>query len=149
MKKKFERDARKAANLEAYRAQLDSINESFGAMLRQLPDKTEVAELLVDVSQTGLAAGLEFKLFKPGKEVAKDFYMELPISLQVVGTYHQFAGFVSGLAALPRIVTLHNIAIAPVGKKGDLLTMTATAKTYRYLDKSQRRAKRKGRRRRR
>lgn len=130
----FEKKQAKAANLEAYRAQLAEMEESFGAMLRQLPNKTEVADLLVDVSQTGLAAGLEFELFQPQGEVPRDFYAELPIKLRVVGDYHEFGEFVSGLAALPRIVTIHDVRIAPQGSEATRLVMEATARTYRYLD---------------
>lgn len=132
LKVTFESKARKAANLAAYEQQLDEMRESFGAMLRQLPNKTEVAELLVDISQTGLASGLEFELFKPLDEIPRDFYAELPISIKVKGGYHEFGSFVSGLAALPRIVTVHDINIAP--QEGAMLTMELTAKTYRYLD---------------
>jgi len=124
----------KAANLEAYRKQLDEMKQSFGAMLRQLPNKTEVAELLVDVSQTGLASGLEFELFKPLGEVPREFYAELPIQIKVTGKYHEFANFISGLAALPRIVTIHDIKISERGKDNSGLLLEATAKTYRYLD---------------
>lgn len=136
LKKTFEIKEHKAANLNLYKKQLAAMRQSFGAMLRQLPDKTEVAGLLVDVSQTGLANGLEFQLFKPDKEQRKEFYAELPIQLRVVGTYHEFGGFVSGLAALPRIVTIHNINIAPLSGKGSdgKLVMQATAQTYRYLE---------------
>jgi type IV pilus assembly protein PilO len=111
-------------------------------MLRQLPDKTEVADLLVDVSQTGLAAGLEFELFNPQNEIPKDFYAELPISIRVIGNYHEFGNFVSGVAALPRIVTVSDITIAPKkAKDGDgLLAMNLTAKTYRYMDEDERSA---------
>ncbi len=132
----FEAKQKKAANLNAYKQQLAEMQESFGAMLRQLPDKTEVAALLVDVSQTGLAAGLEFELFKPTGEVPRDFYAELPIQIQVVGDYHEFGDFISGLAALPRIVTIHNITITPRkgGASDNPLTLQATAKTYRYLE---------------
>jgi type IV pilus assembly protein PilO len=135
----FEKKAQQAANLEAYEQQLTEMRESFGAMLRQLPNKTEVADLLVDVSQTGLASGLEFELFKPGAEIPQEFYAVLPISIRVIGTYHEFGDFVSGVAALPRIVTLHNISIKKQGK-GDnsLLVMDMTAKTYRYLEESER-----------
>jgi type IV pilus assembly protein PilO len=143
LRRTFETKQRKAANLEAYKQQLAEMRESFGAMLRQLPDKTEVAALLVDVSQTGLAAGLEFELFRPGPEVPKDFYAELPISIRVIGAYHQFGDFISGLAALPRIVTIHNISITTSrgGKPGqpDSLVLDATAKTYRYLDEGRKR----------
>ncbi len=132
LKSTFEVKARKAANLAAYEQQLDEMKESFGAMLRQLPNKTEVADLLVDISQTGLASGLEFDLFKPQGENPRDFYAELPISIKVKGQYHEFGNFVSGLAALPRIVTVHDIAITPQ-QEGELI-MDLTAKTYRYLD---------------
>lgn len=132
----FELKQAKAANLEAYRAQLAEMEESFGAMLRQLPNRTEVADLLVDVSQTGLAAGLEFELFQPQGEVPKDFYAELPIKLRVVGSYHEFGEFVSGLAALPRIVTIHDVQIQAHGKDAKSLEMQATARTYRYLDEA-------------
>ncbi len=133
LRQQFEKKQAKAVNLEAYREQLKEIEESFGAMLRQLPDKTEVAALLVDVSQTGLAAGLEFELFQPMPEVKKDFYAELPIKIRVVGDYHEFGEFVSGLAALPRIVTVHDVKIFRRDKSGKLV-MEATAKTYRYLE---------------
>lgn len=132
----FESKQAKAANLEAYRAQLAEMQESFGAMLRQLPNKTEVADLLVDVSQTGLAAGLEFELFQPQAEVPKDFYAELPIKIRVIGTYHEFGEFVSGLAALPRIVTIHDVQIQPRANEVGQLVMEATARTYRYLDEA-------------
>jgi type IV pilus assembly protein PilO len=112
------------------------MQESFGSMLRQLPNKTEVADLLVDVSQTGLAAGLEFELFQPQGEVPKDFYAELPIKIRVIGDYHEFGEFVSGLAALPRIVTVHNIKISPRRGESAELQLEATAKTYRYLDEA-------------
>lgn len=133
LRKTFETRAKKAANLEAYKQQLAQMKESFGTMLKQLPSKTEVAELLVDISQTGLASGLEFKTFKPQAERPLDFYAELPISITVTGTYSELGEFVSGVAALPRIVTLHNFSIKPIGKS-DKLTMSLTAKTYRYLD---------------
>ena len=139
LRKEFETKQAKASNLDAYRQQLEEMKQSFGTMLRQLPDKTEVAELLVDVSQTGLASGLEFELFKPQEELPKDFYAELPIQVIVKGEYHEFGNFISGLAALPRIVTIHDIKI----KRGDpkasdpKLTLEATAKTYRYLDEEE------------
>ncbi len=136
LRAEFERKQRKAANLEAYKQQLVEMEESFGAMLRQLPNKTEVADLLVDVSQTGLASGLEFELFKPRGEVPKDFYAELPINVRVVGDYLEFGNFVSGLASLPRIVTIHDAKISPI-KGGEQLRMEATVKTYRYLDEDE------------
>jgi len=132
LRQTFEVKAKKAANLAAYEQQLEEMKESFGAMLRQLPNKTEVAELLVDISQTGLASGLEFELFKPQAELPKDFYAELPISIRVKGDYHEFGTFISGMAALPRIVTVHDVNIAP-NKDGEL-TMDLLAKTYRYMD---------------
>ena len=135
LRQTFEAKAGKAANLVAYEQQLEEMKASFGAMLRQLPNKTEVAELLVDISQTGLAAGLEFKLFKPQNEVPKEFYAELPISISVKGHYHEFGNFISGVAALPRIVTVHNINMAP-GENGEL-TMDILAKTYRYMDEEE------------
>ena len=132
----FDERQRKAANFDAYKAQLKEMERSFGAMLRQLPGRTEVPSLLVDISQTGLAAGLQEKLFQPAGEVRKDFYAELPIKIRLTGSYHQFGSFVSGIAALPRIVTLHDVAIVPEGKDAgpDRLTLDVTAKTYRYLD---------------
>ena len=133
----LEGKARKAANLEAYKVQLKEMEQSFGAMLRQLPNKTEIPNLLVDISQTGLAAGLEEKLFQPGQDVPKDFYAEKPIKLRLTGTFHAIGNFISGIAALPRIVTLHDIQIDPVSAKdagNDQLQLDVTAKTYRYLD---------------
>ena len=138
----LESKARKAANLQAYKDQLAEMEKSFGAMLRQLPDKTEVPNLLVDISQTGLAAGLEEKLFQPLGENRKDFYAELPISIRLTGNYHEMGTFASGIAALPRIVTLHDVEIVPAaavargGVPGDL-TLNVTAKTYRYLDEDE------------
>ena len=127
----------KATNLDVYKQQLADIEKSFGAMLRQLPSKTEVDNLLVDISQTGLAAALDQKLFQPAGEIKKDFYAERPIKIRFAGSYHQFGAFVSGIAALPRIVTLHDVKIEPANKTGsvfDQLQMDLTAKTYRYLD---------------
>lgn len=132
----FEEKAKKAINLEAYEQQLAEMQESFGAMLRQLPNRTEVAELLVDISQTGLASGLEFELFKPQNESPKDFYSELPITIRVKGDYHEFGRFISGIAALPRIVTVHDINIVP-GEKDEALEMDLMAKTYRYMDEEE------------
>jgi type IV pilus assembly protein PilO len=135
LKAAFEDRQRKAANFDSYRTQLAEIERDFGAMLRQLPGKTEVPSLLVDISQTGLGAGLEEKLFQPTGEVQKDFYAELPIKLRYTGSYHELGKFVSGIAALPRIVTLHDIDIKPADKDSTTnLTLDVTAKTYRYLD---------------
>jgi len=133
LKADFETKQAKAVNLDAYKLQLTEIEESFGAMLRQLPSKTEVEGLLVDISQTGLASGIEFELFKPQGEQFIEFYAELPIKMKMTGSYHEFGNFVSGVAALPRIVTLHNISIVE-DKKSQELSMEVTAKTYRYLD---------------
>lgn len=131
----FEDKQRRAANFDAYRAQLDEIERDFGAMLRQLPGRTEVPNLLVDISQTGLSAGLEEQLFQPMGEIQREFYAELPIRIRLSGSYHELGNFVSGIAALPRIVTLHDIAIVPVDNEvPDELTLDVTAKTYRYLD---------------
>lgn len=132
LRKSFETKQKRAVNLEAYEQQLVDMEESFGAMLRQLPSRAEIDKLLVDISQTGLAAGLEFELFRPGSESKREFYAELPVNIRVRGGYHQLARFISGVANLPRIVTLHNIAIA--GGKGGELTMDVMAKTYWYLD---------------
>ena len=142
----LETKARKAANLQAYKDQLAEMERSFGAMLRQLPNKTEVPNLLVDISQSGLAAGLEEKLFQPEAERRKDFYAELPIRIRLTGGYHEMGAFASGIAALPRIVTLHDIEITPVGVRGSRgtqgglagdLVLNVIAKTYRYLDEDE------------
>ena len=131
----FEAKQRKVANLVPLREQMKEMEQSFGDMLRQLPNKTEVAGLLVDISQTGLSSGLEFELFQPLNEAPTEFYAELPISIKVKGTYHQMGEFVSGIAALPRIVTTHDIKIS----KGDsqILSMSATAKTYRAIEEDE------------
>ena len=130
----FEAKQRKAASLEPLKQQLEALKQSFGAMVRQLPNQAEIEALLVDISQTGLASGLEFELFEPQPEVPKDFYAEKPIKLRVTGTYHEFGDFVSGVAALPRIVTQHDISIRPKGNDSSQLVMEATAKTYRYVE---------------
>ena len=135
----FEAKQRKAANLDAYKEQLADIERSFGTMLQQLPGETEIPNLLVDISQTGLAAGLDEKLFKPENEIRKGFYAEKPIRIVVNGSYHEFGNFVSDIAALPRIVTLHDIDISPAsdGDDGNELVLTVLAKTYRYLDENE------------
>jgi type IV pilus assembly protein PilO len=131
----FENKQRKAANFDAYKAQLAQIEQSFGTMLRQLPGETEIPSLIVDISQTGLAAGLQEKLFQPQPEIPKDFYAEKPITISLSGGYHEIANFVSGIAALPRIVTLHDIRITPDDPDNyDSLTLQVTAKTYRYIE---------------
>ncbi|TVQ86654.1 MAG: pilus assembly protein PilO [Chromatiaceae bacterium] len=142
LKAAFEAKQAKAVNLEALRQQMEEMRKTFDTMLRQLPDRTEVAMLLMDVSQTGLAAGLEFELFQPTDEVNRNFYAELPITMRVSGRYHEFGRFISGLAALPRIVTVHNVSISPSGRgtgdpfarMSEPLQLEATVKTYRYLD---------------
>lgn len=129
-----------ASNLPAYQAQMEEMRRSFGAMLRQLPSQTEVAELLVDISQTGLENNLEFELFKPENERPAEFYAELPIKIRVTGRYHEFGRFVSDVAALPRIVTLHDFAISHASQddpQQDRLVMELTAKTYRYLEEGE------------
>lgn len=122
-----------AINLPAYKQQMEEMQQTFGSLLRQLPNSTEVPDLLVDITQAGLGRGLEFVLFKPEKETPKEFYAELPISIQVTGSYHELAGFVSDVAALPRIVTFGDLTIAS-GSKGNRLSMGAKARTYRYLE---------------
>jgi type IV pilus assembly protein PilO len=140
LKGEFKVKAEQAAKLELYKEQLAEMEASFGALLRQLPETTEVESLLVDVSQTGLAAGLEIKKFKPSDEEKKGFYAELPISLDVSGSFHQLATFISGIAALPRIVTISEMNLEPFNKEDQTagkLNMTATAKTYRYLQEDE------------
>ena len=138
LREEFRSKHQKAVNLSVYEQQLKDIERSFGALLRQLPGKTEVPNLLVDISQTGLAAGLEEKLFQPMPIVKKDFYAELPIKIRLTGSYHEFGEFVSGIAALPRIVTLHDIEVKPeVTTAFDQLTLEVTARTYRYLDEEE------------
>jgi len=135
----FEAKQRKASNFDAYQEQLAEIERSFGTMLQQLPGKTEIPNLLVDISQTGLAAGLEEKLFQPEAENFRDFYAEKPIKIRLDGSYHEFGNFVSDIAALPRIVTLHDIEITPVSSDSgyDELILNVTAKTYRYMDEDE------------
>lgn len=138
----FESKQKKASNLLSYKLQLVQISKSFGAMLRRLPSQTEVPGLLEDISKTGIATGLEFKLFDPQNETRHDFYAELPINIAVVGTYHQFGEFVSHVASLHRIVTLHDFKITNIPNTTDKnkplskqrLMMEMTAKTYRYVD---------------
>ena len=141
LKRVFEFKQRKAANLEPLRVQLADMKASFGNLLRLLPNKTEIEGLLVDISQSGLAAGLEFELFKPSAEQAAEFYAIQPIAIRVTGNYHEFGNFVSAVASLPRIVTQHDISITPMNKGnlgGDAeLVMNMIAKTYRYLEEEE------------
>ena len=139
LREEFEKKQAKVAGLEAYRLQLAEMEKSFGAMLKQLPSKAEVANLLNDISQTRVASSLEEELFQPQGEVPKDFYAQIPNKIIVVGTYHEMANFVSSIAALPRIVTVNEVEMRPVGTVPKVgfdvpLRMTATATTYRYLD---------------
>jgi len=121
-----------AINLPAYKQQMEEMHQVFGALLRQLPNKTEVPNLLVDITQAGVGRGLNFVLFKPDKEKPQEFYAELPINIKVSGGYHEMGQFVSDLAALPRIVTVGNIDIS--SDKSGTLTMAAVARTFRYLE---------------
>jgi len=139
-----------AINLEAYRAQMVEIEKTFGALLRQLPDKSQIDGLLTDINQAGLSRGLEFELFKPGSEVQAEFYAEMPIAIKVLGTYHDLGAFASDISRLSRIVTISNVSVQPVATKDAkpsnadaILTMEAVAKTYRYLDADEIAAKQK------
>lgn len=138
LRKEFEEKQKKVASLDAYREQLAEMERSFGAMLKQLPSKAEVANLLNDISQTRVAASLEEELFQPQPQIPKDFYAAIPNRLILIGSYHEMGDFVSQIAALPRIVTIENVEIRPAGGKGKKsstrLRMTANAQTYRYLD---------------
>lgn len=133
---------KQAVNLDEYRSQLAEIERSFGALLKQLPDAAEMESLLVDINQAGLGRGLQFELFKPGKEDTKDFYAELPISVKVTGSYHDMGAFVGDVALLPRVITLNNISVVPDKQEGQLV-LEATAKTFRYLDEEELAAQRK------
>ena len=125
-----------AVNLDIYRQQLKDIEQSFGALLKQLPNKSDMDALLIDINQAGLGRGLQFELFKPAaSETVTEFYAELPITVKVTGSYHDIGAFASDISQLPRIVTLNDISIAP-GGKGDLV-LDATAKTFRYLDENE------------
>ncbi|WP_236212201.1 type 4a pilus biogenesis protein PilO [Metapseudomonas otitidis] len=135
LKQQFTTKAFQAANLEAYKDQMKEMETSFGALLRQLPSDTEVPGLLEDITRTGLGSGLEFEEIKLQPEVVQQFYIELPIQISVVGSYHDLATFVSGVASLPRIVTLHDFSIEPLKDSNSKLRMNILAKTYRYNDK--------------
>jgi type IV pilus assembly protein PilO len=146
LRSEFETKQGRAANLEPLKQQLAQMEQQLQQMLRQLPSKTEMPDLIIDISQTALATGITNELFQPGPEVPKEFYAEKPISLRMVGTYHQFGAFVSGVASLPRVVimTMHNISLTPRntgpgGKIGpnSILQLAGTVKTYRYLDEEE------------
>jgi len=132
LKQQYIDKKRQAVNLDLYTQQLAEIDRSFGALLKQLPNKSEIEALLIEVNQAGLGRGLQFELFRPGQEQIKDFYAELPIAVKINGSYHDFGAFAADIAKLPRIVTLNNIAIAPGA--GGVLSLDATTKTFRYLD---------------
>ena len=135
LKEEYKNKKQQAVNLDLHRQQLREIDNSFGALLKQLPNKSQMDALLVDINQAGLGRGLQFELFKPApQETMKDFYAELPVSVRVTGGYHDMGQFASDIAQLSRIVTLNDIVISPVGKDGSLLAMDTTAKTFRYLD---------------
>lgn len=138
-----------AINLEAYRAQMVEIEKTFGALLRQLPDKSQIDGLLTDINQAGLSRGLEFELFKPGNETQAEFYAEMPIAIKVQGTYHDLGAFASDISKLSRIVTISDVSVQPKSKDAKtvntdtILMMEAVAKTYRYLDAEEISAKQK------
>lgn len=133
LKQQYVEKKRQAVNLDLYTQQLAEIDRSFGALLKQLPNKSEIEALLIEVNQAGLGRGLQFELFRPGQEIIKDFYAELPISVRINGAYHDFGAFAADIARLPRIVTLNNISITPTSTGGSL-SLDATTKTFRYLD---------------
>ena len=135
LKQEYKDKKQQAVNLDLHRQQLREIESSFGALLKQLPNKSQMDALLVDINQAGLGRGLQFELFRPAsQETMKDFYAELPVSVRVTGSYHDMGQFASDIAQLSRIVTLNDIVITPAGKDGSLLGLDTTAKTYRYLD---------------
>ncbi len=133
-----------AIKIDAYRQQMVDIERTFGALLKQLPDKSEMDGLLTDINQAGLGRGLEFNLFKPGQETVADFYAEMPIQIKVLGSYHDLGAFATDVSKLPRIVTLNNISLTPLNGdvKSGRLVLEAVAKTYRYLDSTELEAKR-------
>ena len=135
LKQQYIEKKRQAVNLDLYTQQLADIDRSFGALLKQLPNKSEIEALLIEVNQAGLGRGLQFELFRPAQEQIKDFYAELPIAVKINGTYHDFGAFAADIAKLPRIVTLNNLSIAPLSS--GVLTLDATTKTFRYLDEEE------------
>ena len=144
LKEEFVAKKTQAVNLDLYVQQLSEIDRSFGALLKQLPNKSEVESLLIEINQSGMGRGLQFELFKPGQEIIKDFYAELPINVRLTGTYHDFGAFAGDIGKLSRIVTLNNISITPNQQAKDgTLVMDAVTKTFRYLDDEELAAKRK------
>ncbi|MDX1549281.1 MAG: type 4a pilus biogenesis protein PilO [Lysobacter spongiicola] len=144
LREEFETEQGKASNLEPLKLQLAQMEQQLQQMLRQLPSKTEMPDLIVDISQTALATGISNELFQPGPEEPKEFYAEKPIALRMVGSYHQFGAFVSGVASLPRVVimTMHDISLKPRGEETSItansaLELAGTVKTYRYLDEDE------------
>ena len=135
-KEEFLSKKQQAVNLELHKQQLNEIDRSFGALLKQLPNKAEVESLLVEINQAGMGRGLQFELFKPGAEIVKDFYAELPISVKLTGGYHDFGAFAGDIGRLSRIVTLNNVSIVGGAKDGSL-TLDAMVKTFRYLDEEE------------
>ena len=144
LRETFKKKKLEAINLPAYQKQLEDIEKSFGALLKQLPGKAEMDALLTDINQAGLGRGLQFELFRPAaSETRRDFYAELPISIRITGNYHDIGAFASDIGKLSRIVTLNDIALAPTGKGGGQLALDATAKTFRYLDEDELAAQKK------
>mgnify|MGYP000931511978 FL=1 len=136
LKEEFLSKKQQAVNLELHKQQLNEIDRSFGALLKQLPNKAEVESLLVEINQSGMGRGLQFELFKPGAEIVKDFYAELPISVRLTGSYHDFGAFAGDIGRLSRIVTLNNLSIASQQKDGTMV-LDAVTKTFRYLDEEE------------
>ena len=144
LKEEYVAKKTQALNLDLYTQQLNEIDRSFGALLKQLPSKAEVESLLIEINQSGMGRGLQFELFKPGQEVSQDFYAELPINVRITGNYHDFGAFAGDIGSLSRIVTLGNITISSNAQsKEGALVMDAITKTYRYLDDEELAAKRK------
>jgi type IV pilus assembly protein PilO len=137
LKEEFLSKKRQAVNLDLHLQQLNEMDRSFGALLKQLPNKAEVESLLVEINQAGMGRGLQFELFKPGQEVVKDFYAELPITVKLTGSYHDFGAFAGDIGRLSRIVTLNNIAISTQSAKEGGLVLDAVTKTFRYLDEEE------------
>lgn len=141
LKKEFIDKKTQAVNLPLHRQQLAEIDKTFGSLLKQLPSKSEVESLLIEINQSGMGRGLQFELFKPNPEIVRDFYAELPVNVRLTGSYHDFGAFADDIARLSRIVTLNNLAIE--SSKSGMLTLNAIVKTFRYLDEEELAAKRK------